>query len=134
MNFFNLPNPSNRTMTLGSTQPQIEMSTRNLSAGIKSSWQVGLTTLLPSVSRMSENVGAPTSRNPKVLHSLYRDNFTFYPQNSTWVIISESFLHCLHHFFFNHILPVHWTIYYASGVITNKLSCSNSEHSVCSSI
>jgi hypothetical protein len=25
---------------------------------------------------MSENVGASTSRNPKGLHSLYRDNFT----------------------------------------------------------
>jgi hypothetical protein len=27
---FNLPNPSSRTMTLGSTQPLTEMSTRNL--------------------------------------------------------------------------------------------------------
>jgi hypothetical protein len=27
---------------------------------------------------MSENVGASTSRNPKGLHGLYRDNFTFY--------------------------------------------------------
>jgi hypothetical protein len=26
---------------------------------------------------MSENVIAPTSRNPKSLHGLYRDNFTF---------------------------------------------------------
>jgi hypothetical protein len=26
---------------------------------------------------MSENVGASTSRNPKDLHGLYRDNFTF---------------------------------------------------------
>jgi hypothetical protein len=29
------------------------------------------------MSRMSENVGALTSRNPKGLHGLYRDNFTF---------------------------------------------------------
>jgi hypothetical protein len=28
--FFNSPNPSNRTMALGSTQPLTEMSTRNL--------------------------------------------------------------------------------------------------------
>jgi hypothetical protein len=28
--FSNLPNPSGRTMALGSTQPQTEMSTRNL--------------------------------------------------------------------------------------------------------
>jgi hypothetical protein len=31
--FFNLPNPSSRTMTLGSTQPLTEMSTRNLPGG-----------------------------------------------------------------------------------------------------
>jgi hypothetical protein len=28
--FFNLPNPSSRTMTLGSNQPLTEMSVRNL--------------------------------------------------------------------------------------------------------
>jgi hypothetical protein len=31
--FFNLPNPSSRIMTLGSTQPLTEMSTRNLPGG-----------------------------------------------------------------------------------------------------
>jgi hypothetical protein len=31
--FSNLPNPSGRTMALGSTQPLTEMSTRNLSGG-----------------------------------------------------------------------------------------------------
>jgi hypothetical protein len=31
--FFNLPNPSSRTMALGSTQPLIEISTRNLPGG-----------------------------------------------------------------------------------------------------
>jgi hypothetical protein len=30
--------------------------------------------LPPSMSRMSENVGASTSRNPKGLHGLHRDN------------------------------------------------------------
>jgi hypothetical protein len=30
VDFFNLPNPSSRTMDLGSTQPLTEMSTRNL--------------------------------------------------------------------------------------------------------
>jgi hypothetical protein len=58
--FFNLPNPSSRAMVLGSTQP----------LGVKSGRRVGLTTLPPSVSRMSENVGASTSRNPKGLHGL----------------------------------------------------------------
>jgi hypothetical protein len=31
--FFNLPNPSNRTMALGSTQPLTKISTRNLPGG-----------------------------------------------------------------------------------------------------
>jgi hypothetical protein len=31
LDFFNSPNPSSRTMALGSTQPVTEMSTRNLS-------------------------------------------------------------------------------------------------------
>jgi hypothetical protein len=31
--FFNLPNPSSRTMALGSTQPLTEMSTRTLAGG-----------------------------------------------------------------------------------------------------
>jgi hypothetical protein len=35
VNFFNLPNPSSRTMALESTQPIIEMSTRNLPGGKK---------------------------------------------------------------------------------------------------
>jgi hypothetical protein len=30
LDFFNLPNPSSRTMALGSTQPLTEMSNRNL--------------------------------------------------------------------------------------------------------
>jgi hypothetical protein len=46
--------------------------------GVKSGWRVGLTTLPASVSRLSENVGASTSRNPKGLHGLYKENFTFF--------------------------------------------------------
>jgi hypothetical protein len=33
LNFLKFPNPSSRTMTLGSTQPLTEMSTRNLPGG-----------------------------------------------------------------------------------------------------
>jgi hypothetical protein len=62
--------------SLVSTQPLTEMSTRNL-PGVKSGWRVGLITLPPSMSWMSENVGASTSRNRKGLHGLYRDNFTY---------------------------------------------------------
>jgi hypothetical protein len=75
VDIFNLPNPSSRTMALGSTQPLTEMSTRNLPGGKKRPAR-RLANLPPSVSRMSENVGASTSRNPKGLHGLYRDNFT----------------------------------------------------------
>jgi hypothetical protein len=40
--FFNWPNPSSRTMTLGSTQPITKMSTRNLSCGAKGGRRVRL--------------------------------------------------------------------------------------------
>jgi hypothetical protein len=33
VDFFNLPNPSSRTMALGSIQPLTEMSTRNIPGG-----------------------------------------------------------------------------------------------------
>jgi hypothetical protein len=75
VDFFNLPNPPSCTVALLSTQPLTEMSTRKFPEG-KGGRCVGLTTLPPSVSRMSENVGASTSRNPKGLHSLHKDNFT----------------------------------------------------------
>jgi hypothetical protein len=54
--FPSLPNPSGRTMALWSTQPITEMSTRNLKKkqGVKDGRRVGLTTLPPSVSRLSK--------------------------------------------------------------------------------
>jgi hypothetical protein len=61
-------NPSSRTMALGSTQPLTEM--RNL-PGCKKRPAL---TIWPFVSGMSENVVASTSRNPKDLHGLCRDN------------------------------------------------------------
>jgi hypothetical protein len=76
VDFLNLPNLSIRAMALGSIQPLTEMSTRNLPGGVTSDRRVELTTLPPSVSRISENMGASNSRNPKGLHGLYRDNVT----------------------------------------------------------
>jgi hypothetical protein len=71
VDFFNLPNLCSGTMALGSAQPLIEMSTRNLPGGKKRPGRK-LTTLPPSTSRMFENVGTLTSRKPKGLHGLYR--------------------------------------------------------------
>jgi hypothetical protein len=52
------------------------MTTRNLSGGKKQPAHRA-DNLAAIRELMSENVGASTSCNPKGLHSLYRDNFTF---------------------------------------------------------
>jgi hypothetical protein len=41
------------------------------------------------MSRMSENVGTSTSRNPKGLHGLYRENFTYLYLTTPWRYIEE---------------------------------------------
>jgi hypothetical protein len=64
--FFNLPNPSSRSMALWLTQPLTEIITRNF-LGVKGGRRVRLITLSPSVSHLSR---ASTSHNPMGLHSL----------------------------------------------------------------
>jgi hypothetical protein len=68
--FFNLPNPSSRTMALGSTQHLTEMSTRNLPAGKGQPADKADNHTVICEPIVLENVGASTYHNPMGLHGL----------------------------------------------------------------
>jgi hypothetical protein len=70
--FLNLRNPSSRTLALVSSHPLTEMNTRNFPGGKKR--LARRADNLVTMRRVSENVGASTSRKPKGLHGLYRGN------------------------------------------------------------
>jgi hypothetical protein len=69
VDFFNLPNPSSRTMAPGSTQPLTEMSTRNIPGGEgrPAHKADNLTAICELI--VYKNVGASTSHSPMGLHS-----------------------------------------------------------------
>jgi hypothetical protein len=70
--FFNLPNPSSRTMALRLTQPLTETCTRNLPVDkARPARKTDLTAVC------LESAGASTSPNPMGLHSLLRGQFYF---------------------------------------------------------
>jgi hypothetical protein len=73
-NVFNLPNPSSRTIGLGSTHPLTEIEYQESTWGggaVKDGRRLRLTNLPSSMNGLSrENVGASTSHNPRGLYGL----------------------------------------------------------------
>jgi hypothetical protein len=70
--FLHWPNPSSRTMALGSTQPLIEMSTRYL-PGCKGLPVRKADNLTAIWADCLENMGASTSYNAMSLHGLLQE-------------------------------------------------------------
>jgi hypothetical protein len=81
VDIFSLPNPTSRTVALGSTQLLTEMSTRNLPGGVKGGRRVRLTSLPSSVSQLFRKYESLDVSKPSA--TCYKDSFTFY----LWVVM-----------------------------------------------
>jgi hypothetical protein len=81
LHFFNLPNPSSRTMAQVFTQPLKEQYQKIFFGGVL------LTTYLPSVSWLSRHVGSSTSHNPIGLHGLLQGwMYCFFTFNNSGIL------------------------------------------------
>jgi hypothetical protein len=93
--FFNWPNPSSRTMALGSTQPLTEII-----LGVKGGWCIRLTTLLPSVSWLFRkcgnlNVSQPYGPSQSVIRiALPCFTLLLFVENNSILDLPEHFLFC----------------------------------------
>jgi hypothetical protein len=72
LDFFSWPNPSSRTVVLGSTQPLTEMSTRNLPGG-KGRPARKTDNITAICEPIVYDMEASTSHNPMGLHDLLQD-------------------------------------------------------------
>jgi hypothetical protein len=64
--FFNSPNPSSRTMALGSTQPLTEMSTRNIPGGAKGGLRVRPTICLEGLTNAMKTLSQAEIRTDRL--------------------------------------------------------------------
>jgi hypothetical protein len=76
LQFFNLPNPSSRTLALGLTQPLAEMSTKNSLLGVKRDRHLRLTNLPPSLSLLPRKCGILDISRPVTEIALFSFTFT----------------------------------------------------------
>jgi hypothetical protein len=88
--FFNLPNPSSRTMALGSTQPLTEMSTRNIPGGEGRPVRKAdnLTAICEPI--VYKNVGASISHNHMGLRGLLKGYLYLITADNRWLTKTRS--------------------------------------------
>jgi hypothetical protein len=86
--FFNLPNPSSRTMALGSTQPLTEMSTRNLRGVVMGDRRVRLTSRHLWADYLEKMWEPRRLTTLWIFTVFYRDSFIL-PYKHAWYMSTE---------------------------------------------